>query len=141
MAWASTEEILSKLKESGHKFTGKRQEIVELFVRSGNQYLTARDVYESVKQKYPNISMDTIYRTLTLLQELHVIEQMDHIDGVQKYRLTCQTHHHHHLICVVCGQTSVIEECPMSLLHVKLENFTVVNHRFEIYGYCTSCKN
>ncbi len=136
----TSEEILKELKAAGYKFTGKRQAIVDLFVQSPHTFFTAKDVYELMKQKYPNISFDTVYRTIALLQEHNVIEEMDANDGASKFRLTCKSHHHHHLICIGCGKTVIIEDCPMALLHLTFENFTPVKHRFEIYGYCASCR-
>jgi Fur family zinc uptake transcriptional regulator len=136
----TTEEILKELKEAGYKFTGKRQAIVDLFVQNPNKFFTAKDVFDLIKQKYPRISFDTVYRTIALLEKHNVIEQVDANDGAAKYRLTCELHHHHHLVCLGCGQTQIIAECPMSLLHLHFDNFTPVRHRFEIYGYCASCR-
>jgi Fur family transcriptional regulator, zinc uptake regulator len=136
----SSEEILQRLKEAGYKFTGKRKAIVDLFVRNKDRYLTAKDVFEQVKASYPMMSFDTVYRTLALLQEHNVIEQLEFNEEAAKYRLMCPaSHHHHHLICVRCGNTSVVEDCPMSQFPTKINGFSVINHRFEIYGYCSSC--
>jgi Fur family zinc uptake transcriptional regulator len=97
-----------------------------------------------VKKKHPNVSYDTIYRTLSLLLEKEIIEKMEFNDEASKYRLVCDHddeghHHHHHLVCVGCGSISTVTECPMEFLQEKLDNFTVTNHRFEIQGYCSSC--
>ncbi len=137
----STEAILQKLKQAGLKFTGKRQETVDLFVRNKDKYLSAKEVYEHVKATFPSVSYDTIYRTLATLLEHNIIEHMEFSDDAAKYRLKCHEEHHHHLVCIGCGSTVPINECPMDNLLNKIGNFKVVNHRFEIYGYCPTCQS
>ncbi|WP_084171518.1 transcriptional repressor [Alicyclobacillus contaminans] len=57
-----------------------------------------------------------------------------------KYRLKCHESHHHHLVCVGCGETFALDECPMDQLRTKIDSrFKVLDHRFEIYGYCSHC--
>lgn len=135
----TTESILMKLKAAGFKFTGKRQETVQLFVDHEDKYLSAKDVYEHVKMKYPNVSYDTVYRTLATLLEQNVIEHMEFNDDAARYRLKCHEGHHHHLVCVECGTTFPIDKCPMDLF-ADTHEFKVLDHRFEVYGYCTECR-
>lgn len=137
---ATNYEILSQLKESGYRFSGKRKEIVDLFIEYKDKYLTAKDVYEHVKKFYPNISYDTIYRTLALLKQNQVIEEMEYGDEASRYRLSCGQGHHHHLVCLGCGSIKVVHDCPMQLIDINQEDFTVVDHRFEISGYCSTCR-
>lgn len=136
----TNKEILEQLKESGYRFTGKRKEIVDLFVQYQDKYLTAKEVYEHVKRFYPSISYDTIYRTLALLRQIQVIEEMEYGDEASRYRLSCGHGHHHHLVCLGCGSIKVIHDCPMQLININQDDFTVVDHRFEISGYCSKCR-
>lgn len=136
----NTELILQKLKRAGLKLTGKREATIDLFVNNQDKYLAAKEVYEHVRESYPNVSYDTIYRTLSTLLEEEIIEHMEFRDDAAKYRLKCHEAHHHHLVCVECGSTSPMDDCPMELLKDKISNFMVVNHRFEIYGYCQDCQ-
>lgn len=137
---ASTDLILEKLKKSGFKYTGKRQKTIDLFVNNKDKYFSAKDVYEYVKDSYSSVSYDTIYRTLGTLLEENIIENMEYSDEAAKYRLKCYQEHHHHLVCLECGSTFPMEDCPMDTLRTKVGNFKVVNHRFEIYGYCDECQ-
>lgn len=136
---ATNKEILEQLKESGYRFTGQRKEVVDLFIEYKDKSLTAKDVYEHVKKVYPSISYDTIYRTLALLKQNQVIEEMEYGDEASRYRLSCGHEHHHHLVCLGCGSIKVVHNCPMQQIDINSDDFTVVNHRFEIFGYCSTC--
>ncbi len=134
-------EALQSLKENGYKYTGKREGMIRIFDREG-RYLSAKEILEFMQQEYPDLSFDTIYRNLTLFEELEIVECTD-LGGERKYRIRCNTSdHHHHLICLTCGKTKHISACPMDkMVSVQTANdFQIIGHKFEIYGYCTKCQ-
>ena len=131
-------EAIHILKEKGYKYTGKREQMLELF-SSNNKYLTAKEVLESMKEDYPGLSFDTIYRNLSLFVDLGILETTE-LSGEKHFRFSCSTRtHHHHLICLECGKTKEIEMCPMQQVESSFDGFTVSGHKFEIYGTCTDC--
>lgn len=131
-------EAIQILKEKGYKYTGKRIQILEFFA-SRNKYLTAKDVLEYLRQSYPTISFDTVYRNLSLFSDLGILEFTE-LSGERHFRFSCGTEkHHHHFICLDCGKTKEIEMCPMNQIYEELMGFTISGHKFEIYGYCQDC--
>lgn len=132
------EEAIQLLKDQGYKFTGKRIDMLEFFSKH-DKYLTAKDVLEGLKTLHPNISFDTIYRNLSLFNDLGILE-MTTLEGEKHFRFVCSNvKHHHHLICLDCGKTRKIETCPMEVLQEDLQGFQIQDHKFEIYGYCSHC--
>ncbi|SDY53144.1 Fur family transcriptional regulator, zinc uptake regulator [Evansella caseinilytica] len=131
-------EALKRLKEEGYKHTDKREDMLRLFFNE-KRYLAAKDVLEYMQGKYTGLSFDTIYRNLSVFTDLGILETTD-LDGEKKFRYACSTkEHHHHLICLDCGKTQHIENCPMDQLAIGNRDFHIVGHKFEIYGYCENC--
>jgi Fe2+/Zn2+ uptake regulation proteins len=131
------EEIVGRMSSQGLRVTDQRKTLAKLFAESPG-YLAPKDVYEYMGKKYSGLSFDTVYRNLRVMEELGVLEQVVFEDGV-KFKLHCrEQHHHHHMICLHCGHTYPITFCPMELTAVP-EEFKVVKHKFEVFGYCKDC--
>lgn len=131
-------EAIKVLKDNGHKYTDKRRDIITM-LHDSSKYLNAKYIQESLNEKYPGISFDTIYRNLNLFQELEIIEVTE-LDGEKKFRLSCSSHHHHHFICESCGETRVVEYCPIEIFQKELSNVEIHSHKIELYGLCEQCK-
>ncbi|MEY9139158.1 Fur family transcriptional regulator [Mammaliicoccus lentus] len=132
------EEAIQILKSEGHKYTNKRRDIISLFVNE-DKYITAKYIQEALKDDYKGLSFDTIYRNLYLFKSLNIIESTE-IDGEMKFRISCQDYHHHHFICESCGNTKVIDFCPMDVIKQQLGNVEITSHKLEVYGKCENCK-
>lgn len=134
----STDQIIEAMSGQGLRITDQRKTLARLFAESEG-YLSPKDVYEYMGKSYSGLSFDTVYRNLRVMQELGVLEQVIFEDGV-KFKASCSSgHHHHHLICLNCQKTLPIEFCPMNLTDTP-DQFQVVEHKFEIFGYCRECQ-
>jgi len=133
------EEAMEVLKEKGYKLTEQRKAIVQLLL-SQEKYVSAKDIYQKIQKKFPGVSFDTIYRNLSILSDLGIIEETQYA-GEAKFITSCSGTHHHHLVCTNCGEIFILSDCPMDLLQTIAGNFQVTGHRFEIFGLCKDCQN
>ena len=105
----SKEKFKEMLKEKGLKVTNQRLLVLEVLADHRDRHMTAEDIYEMVKEDYPEIGLATIYRTVQLLLEMQLVERIKLDDGCGRYEIGEPgagegRHHHHHLICKTCGK-------------------------------------
>ncbi|MHB8156521.1 MAG: Fur family transcriptional regulator [Desulfocucumaceae bacterium] len=133
--------LVDRLRGGGYKITPQRQEIINCF-GSGGKHYSAEEIHQEIKARFPNISLDTVYRNLNTLKKLGIIEVLNFHDGKCRYELAVENIHHHHLICLKCGGSEELDFCPLKFLDDRLlseKKFSVERHSFEIYGYCSGC--
>ena len=134
-------EIIQQIKNKGFKITPQRRAIIEaLFVP--DRPPTAKDVLELVRDNYPDISLDTVYRNLNLLADIGCVIQIN-LKSSETSRFEIHKHHHHHLVCLGCGEAVCLEKCLLDkhMDDLKDKGYEIVGHAFEIYGYCPACCN
>ncbi len=85
----------------------KQRELIKDFLMTRKDHPTADVVYMNVKQSFPNISLGTVYRNLTLLCDLGEIQKIQVGDGVDHF--DPDTSNHYHFKCNDCGCVSDLE--------------------------------
>ena len=70
----SKEKFKEMLREKGLKVTNQRILVLEVLADHRDKHLTAEDIYELVREDYPEIGLATIYRTVQLLLEMQVMD-------------------------------------------------------------------
>lgn len=135
------------LKEKGLKVTRQRLMVLETIASCPEEHLTAEEIFALVKVGCPDIGLATVYRTIQLLNELHLIDRVNFDDGFARYEMGNtsdreQKHRHHHLICIKCGKVISFQDDLLEELEAKIADttgFCVVNHEVKLYGYCVEC--
>lgn len=137
------EKILTSLKAQKIKITPQRRFIIELMANK-NAPMSAQEIYQEAHRTFPEISLDTVYRTLNLLVKNQLAVPLHLIDGkVSSFELQDPQNPHHHLICLACGKIVCLDECPLKetlLPQAQKLNFLVKKHVLEFYGYCNKCR-
>jgi Fur family ferric uptake transcriptional regulator len=141
------EQFKELLKNNGLKVTTQRIAILEVLQNRPGKHLTAEEIYEYVKEDYPEIGLATVYRTIQLLSELNLIDKLNLDDGYVRYEIGKMAdldarHHHHHLICLDCGKVFSFEDDLLETLEDRIKKsmgFEVVDHEVKLYGHCKEC--
>ena len=125
---------------AGTNFSRQRQAIVD-YLCSTKEHPTAETVYTHVREKYPKVSLGTVYRNLNLLAEEGQILRLTCGDGSDRFDGNPEPHYH--FLCKGCGRVIDLMLEPMGHIDVlagagfdgEVEGHTVLFH-----GKCSNCK-
>ena len=121
------------------KHSRQRDSILE-FLATRKDHPTADTVYMNVRQSFPNISLGTVYRNLTLLADIGEISRIRLGDGVDHFDY--DTSPHYHFICSECGGVFDLDmKVTEALTQTAQENFEgkIEGHVIYFYGRCNNC--
>jgi Fur family ferric uptake transcriptional regulator len=130
------------LKQRGLRLTSEREAILmEVFATKG-QHFEPEELHISLRQKEANVSRASVYRTIPLLIEAGIIEEVERVDKHAHYELIHGREHHDHMLCLGCGSVIEFLSPEMEELQDRLcreHEFTGETHTLEIKGYCKKC--
>jgi Fur family ferric uptake transcriptional regulator len=132
------------LKKNVLKFTIQREVILETLYGS-DEHLTPEALHKLIQEKFPklNVGIDTVYRTLSLLEESGLVTSLSFGAQGKKYELGAK-HHHDHLICTVCSEiTEFVDKQIEERQHLIANEFSfeMHDHSMQIYGVCKKCNS
>src|SRR5271168_3512533 len=132
------------LPERGLRLTRQRKILLDLIDKTG-QHLDAERLYQLAREKDPRLNRVTVYRTLKLLKEGGLVDELDlmHQAGEQHYYETRRKQEHAHIICLGCGKVEEFFGEPLQRLRKQIEShfgFQIVLARTEVGGYCSHCR-
>lgn len=120
----------------------RQREAIKTFLMNRADHPSADTVYTCLRKEYPNISLGTVYRNLSLLADLGEIVKIPTGDGADRF--DGDTHKHHHFICRCCHEVYDMDVDGVdSILDLAASNYAgrVDSYRLNFYGMCESCIN
>ncbi len=118
----------------------KQRDVIKEFLMSRKDHPTADIVYMNVRQQFPNISLGTVYRNLTLLSDTGEIQRLRLGDGVDHF--DADISRHYHFICNDCGSVIDLEMDSIEEINeIASRNFGghIAGHMTHFYGSCVGC--
>lgn len=134
-------ETVDLLRETGHKMTPQRMMILTS-LRHASGHLTAAEIFERVKTAYPYVDISTVYRTLTVLKDMHLIAETDMGGGDATFEWV-GAERHHHLICRKCSQVTQLDHRYLAEVGARIGHdlgFRADLDHFAIFGLCAACQ-
>jgi len=132
--------LAALLKGEGYRMTMQRQLVLDAVCEAGG-HASPEQIYEIVRRSTDAVNRTTVYRTLSLLQELRVIDAIPSNGGHLRYEVS-GPRAHHHLICRRCGEDFEISH---DLFEPFLERiserygFVIDMTHLSLQGFCESC--
>lgn len=134
-------QYLQGLRQKGHRLTPQREMVLAVICESEG-HLTAEEIIQRVRQRYPHFNKSAVYRTLDLLTRYGLVNPTDFGQGCVTYEFH-RDPHHHHLVCRKCGKMTEIEAYLFEPLEKTLRErygFVANLDHFAIFGLCRKCQ-
>lgn len=132
----------TKLREEHYRLTRQREMICRVFAEYPDQHFTAEDIRNVAGDDRP-LGLATVYRTLTVLEDVGLIKRVDIGDGIARYEYAAEDSRPHcHLICLECGAVREIEWPPLEDVGEMLgvDDFEITDQSLIFYGTCPKCR-
>lgn len=130
------------LLAKGHKLTNQRKCILEEFLCQ-DDHVSAEELYLRLKTHHAGIGQATVFRTLHLLNEAGIAQEVKIDTRITRYEPQISDKHHDHLQCLRCGQVFEFEDERIEALQNEIAaryGVKLVSHRLDLYGVCSSCQ-
>jgi Fur family peroxide stress response transcriptional regulator len=130
----------NKCREADLKITPQRTIIFDALVNDKG-HPTADIVFQRVRKKIPNISFDTVSRTLLSFVDMGLLKVVEGYGRPKRF--DTDTDNHHHFQCLRCSK--IIDFCDTALDAIEIpkdikSRFTVTGKKVVLEGLCDSCK-
>ena len=129
------------LRKMGLKITPQRIIIFEEVIKDKG-HRESEEIYLAIKNSSIYVSRATIYRTLDILVQNHIIRKLDLGDGRFRYESKLDNLHHDHLICDKCGKIVEFLNPKIEKLQenvAKQYQFSLKRHVHHLFGICKKC--
>jgi Fur family peroxide stress response transcriptional regulator len=131
--------IINALRSKGYKATPQRIAISKIAL-SSHEHPNIQKIYREVRKHHSTVSLATVYKTLQILQETGLIQELSFPQGQTRYDPYIKPHIN--LVCLQCGKIQDIEDSALNDLIQKVASnahFTLTSQRVDIYGICNKC--
>ena len=107
--------------------------------------LTARQIAQKADggNEEKAVWLSSVYRALEAFEKAQAVNRTLLKDSPEALYSLSETGHHHYAICMNCKSRTELEGCPFGEhehLHTVDEDFMVVGHVVEVFGYCKDCR-
>lgn len=117
----------------------RQRDCIKAFLMTRHDHPTADVVYSHVKEEFPNISLGTVYRNLSLLSEIGEIQKIT-CNGPDRFDANVIPHYH--FTCTACGCVEDLEfDQKPEIPDVVPKHFhgTIQQVNLNFLGICEAC--
>jgi len=135
----TTHQLSAFLHKNGYKATPQRLAVYECLART-KEHPTAEMLYARLLPDYPSMSFSTVYKTMDILHQLHLVKIIN--TGEESFRYDADTTMHQHIQCTFCGR---VDDLRMDLSGIRKEaeaasEYEVKAQELYFYGLCPKCR-
>lgn len=129
------------LETNDHRKTPERYAILDA-VYSAEGHFTLEELGDTLARKKFPVSRATLYNTLKLFVELHLVVR-HHFQSGTRYEACYHNANHVHQVCTVCGKVTELQVPAITeaVGKAKLHRFRKAGFTLYIYGVCSTCQS
>jgi Fur family ferric uptake transcriptional regulator len=134
-----TRAMARELARQGLRLTPQRMILSE--IEASESHISAEEIHRRIAERYPNVNISTVYRTLEMLHRLGLVTETDLGEGRVRYH-PAEKGHHHHLVCESCGSIIDLDDALLDPLKRELQrrySFAAELKHLAILGRCAKC--
>ena len=132
--------LRANCRKAGLKITPQRMAVYKVLIES-KQHPSAEVVFRKVRGVIPNISLDTVNRTLLTLAEIGAASIVEGTGDVKRFDGRLETHQH--FKCIKCKRIIDFHYKPFDNISVPKNissTFTVLRKTVYLEGICDLCR-
>ena len=119
----------------------RQRESIKACLMGRRDHPTADALYTSIREQFPNISLGTVYRNLSLLSDIGEIRKLTNFGSADRY--DGRVAPHSHFMCTRCNRVidmqsdslnGILEQAAAEFIHGKVFDVDA-----SFYGICKEC--
>jgi len=129
-----------RVKGRGLNITPQRTAIYQELMKA-KDHPSADNIYRRLVKKVPNISFDTINRTLITFSKIGVVNIVEGYGQPKRYDPNLENHHHFR--CIQCNSIIDFKNKQYDNIEVPEElnrQFSVISKKVVLEGLCNKCR-
>ncbi len=133
-------EVTALLRERGFKVTPQRLAVYNVLSHT-TAHPNAEMLYRKLQPYYPTMSLATVYKTLSILCEVGLAQELNVSEDA--FRYDANTQPHPHVRCTCCGRVDDIMDLSTDSLEAQAASETgyqIEAHQYYFFGVCPSCQ-
>jgi Fur family transcriptional regulator, peroxide stress response regulator len=132
---------IAALRSKGYKATPQRIAICRIALNS-RAHPSAQQVYDEVKRIHPTVTLATVYKTLEVLRDLDLVQEINFPKG--QARFDSHMNPHINLVCLKCSSITDLDDMIAKEITRKVTattKFKPTGQRIDVFGICQKCSS
>jgi len=113
----------------------RKRDAIYNVIKSTRSHPSAEWIYEAVKPAFPDLSLGTVYRNITMFRNDGEIMCVGSVNGQERF--DGNTDPHAHFICKRCGKVDDLMDAP-GVVYPEVTG-KVDTYQLNFYGLCGEC--
>ena len=135
------DKFLEQCKANNLKITPQRTAVFKALTESSS-HPSADQIHKTLKKEFPNISLDTVNRTLITFAKAKMIEIVEGHGDPRRFDPNQEDHHHFY--CISCHEIVDFHDTALDNINLSPEiesRFSITGKRICLTGYCDTCRS